>query len=112
MTNESHYEHGAVMDTLKGAALIATFMVFSPSSPCGYHYGRMCGKPQSWCNIRHSTQPPWAFAVPVSLMVVAVGGLSVDLTSFITPAPARQVRDPHIKNQLSWLGMRKRFSSN
>jgi hypothetical protein len=45
-------------------------------------------------------------------MVVAVGGLSVDLTSFITPAPARQVRDPHIKNQLSWLGMRKRFSSN
>jgi hypothetical protein len=26
MTNESHYEHGAVMDTLKGAALIATFI--------------------------------------------------------------------------------------
>jgi hypothetical protein len=26
MTNESHYEHGAVMDTLKGAALIGTFI--------------------------------------------------------------------------------------
>ena len=38
--------------------------------------GRAC----SWCNLRHSTQSPWAFALPSFIMdVVADGGLSIDI---------------------------------
>jgi hypothetical protein len=38
--------------------------------------GRAC----SWCNIRHSTQSPWAFAMPSLIVdVVAVGGVSPDI---------------------------------
>ena len=50
-----------IMDTLKGAALVGTFIgVLNQSSPCGCRYGRMCGKPQS--------SPP----APISIRLVLV----------------------------------------
>ena len=45
-----------------------------------------------WRNLRHSTQSPWAFALPSLIMdVVAVGGLSVDLK---VPTNQHGIRNP------------------
>jgi hypothetical protein len=43
---------------------------------CVAGLGRAC----SWCNLRCSTQSPWAFALPSLILdVVADGGLSADI---------------------------------
>jgi hypothetical protein len=37
----------------------------------------------SWCNLRHSTQSPWPFALPSLIVaVVVIGGLSHDINPF------------------------------
>ena len=43
---------------------------------CVAGLGRAC----SWCNLRCSTQSPWAFALPSLILdVVEDGGLSIDI---------------------------------
>ena len=71
------------MDTLKGAALIATFIgvlvVFDLGIAMGECVARVGGA-CSRCNLRCSTQSPWPFPMPSLIMdVVADGGLSIDI---------------------------------
>ena len=71
------------MDTIKGLAIIVTFIgVFTlrhlgvAVEECVARVGRAC----SWCNLRHPTQSPWLFALPpLVLDAVAGGGLSLDI---------------------------------
>jgi hypothetical protein len=46
-----------MIDTLKGAALIATFIGVLITFACGCPYGRTCGKPQSSPHAVQSTMP-------------------------------------------------------
>ena len=74
------------MDTLKGAALIATFIGFlTIFATVGIAMGECVAslsRAHPWCNLRYSTQSPWAFAMPSLIMdVVAVGGVSVDIVA-------------------------------
>ena len=73
-----------VMDTLKGAALIGTLIGVSSPSPCGCHYGRTCGKPQSSRLVQSTRlhESAWAFTLPSLILdVVADSGLSVDIVT-------------------------------
>jgi hypothetical protein len=79
-----------VIDTLKGAALIATFIgvlvVFAMWVPLWENVWRVSVEPvrgaiyDTRLNIRHSSQSPWPFALPSLILdVVAVGGVSAEL---------------------------------
>ena len=76
------------MDTLKGAALIGTLIdvliTFAMWVSLWESVWQASVEPNSWCNLRDSTQSAWAFTLPSLILdVVADSGLSADIVTAV-----------------------------